>query len=94
MRKIEVILILIVIFGCTAKAWRQMNPELKGNIRDHATALELLVLSNMEVLNARLLGEKLGKEERFIQLQATAVHQFSVLAHTPSVKRLEDKKWG
>lgn len=48
--------------------------------------------SNMEVLNASLLVEKVGKEERFIQLQATAIHQFSILAHTPSVKKLEEKK--
>ena len=53
----EADLINMVVFGCTTKEWRGHNPDLKGNIRDHASALELLVLANMEILNSRLLKE-------------------------------------
>lgn len=90
----EADLINMVVFGCTAKEWRSHNPDLKGNIRDHASALELLVLANMEILNSRLLEEKVDKQTRFLQLQATAVHHFSVLANAPAIKRLEGRGRG
>lgn len=90
----EADLINMVVFGCTAKQWRGMNPELKGNIRDHASALELLVLANMEILNTKLLEDKMDKQARFAHLQATAAHQLSLLANAPAIKRLEERVRG
>lgn len=57
----------LIIFGCTAKDWEQVNPELKNqglNIRDTATISELAVLSNMESLNAELIKQGLTDLEK------------------------------
>ncbi|MDR2910463.1 MAG: KilA-N domain-containing protein [Bacteroidales bacterium] len=43
----------VALFGTTAAAWREANPDLKGNIRDYATINELICLSNMEMLCKR-----------------------------------------
>ena len=55
----EADLLNIVLFGCTAKQWRESNPNLKGNIRDYASINELICLSNMENLNAVFINEKI-----------------------------------
>jgi hypothetical protein len=47
----------LVLFGMAAKQWKDNNPELKGNIRDYANVSQLVCLSNMESLNAVLIGE-------------------------------------
>ena len=49
----------LALFGVTAKQWQEANPTLKGNIRDYATAEQLLVLANLENLNAHFIKEKL-----------------------------------
>ena len=49
----------VALFGITAKQWRDANPELQGNIRDHASINELICLSNMESLNAAFLQDGL-----------------------------------
>jgi len=51
----------VVMFGMTAKQWREANPDLKGNIRDYATINELICLSNMENINAVLIAS-VGRE--------------------------------
>ncbi len=86
----EADLINIVVFGCTAKQWRQANPKAKGNIRDGASALENLVLNSIQILNAELLEQKVSKEDRLVYLQAKAAHHYSVLAHSAPIKRLEE----
>ena len=64
----------VALFGFTAKAWREANPELakKSNVRDFATINELTVLSNLESHNAQMLREGRGKEERFKILKGIA----------------------
>ena len=71
----------VALFGFTAKAWREANPELakKNNVRDFATINELTVLSNLESHNAQMLREGRGKEERFKILQGIAKYQLHVL---------------
>lgn len=69
------------LFGVTAKQWRESNPDLakKGdNIRDHATNIQLLVLSNLEAINAELIRETLSKDERFERLKQAAVFQLGI----------------
>ena len=53
----EADLLNVALFGCTAKAWRDANPELakSSNIRDYASIAELTVLSNLETHNAELI---------------------------------------
>lgn len=77
------------VFGMTAKQWHSANPEAKGNIRDHATELELQVLANMESLNAGLVQMGFRQEERLPILTQRAEREMQVLQ---GVKALEEIK--
>ncbi len=59
----------VVLFGQTAKQWRDANAAKKGNIRDHATIKQLLVLANMESYNAILIKQGVAQQERMIKLR-------------------------
>ena len=65
----------VALFNKSAKQWREENPELKGNIRDHATLNELLVLANMESYNSILISNGVGQEDRMIELRNLARKQ-------------------
>ncbi|MDR0604476.1 MAG: KilA-N domain-containing protein [Bacteroidales bacterium] len=78
----------MALFGVTAAAWRDANPDLKGNIRDYATINELICLSNMENINAVLINEGLPQRERLIKLNQIAIQQMSVLQEVESRKLL------
>ena len=69
----------VVMFGMTAKQWREANSELKGNIRDYATINELICLSNMENLNAVFIEQNMTQRERLVKLNQIAIHQMSIL---------------
>ena len=77
----EADLLNMVIFDCTAKQWQEANPELAKtmNIRDTATINQLIVLSNIESLNAELIKQGVAKEDRFAILRRTAEEQLAVL---------------
>ncbi|MBE6236474.1 MAG: KilA-N domain-containing protein [Bacteroidales bacterium] len=77
----EADLLNLVLFGCTAKQWQEANPELAKtmNIRDTATINQLIVLSNIESLNAELIKQGVSKEDRFTILRRTAEEQLAVL---------------
>ena len=81
------------LFGFTAKAWREANPELakKNNVRDYATINELTVLSNLESHNAQMIKEGKKKEERFKILQEIAEYQLNVLNTAEQIKMIEDE---
>lgn len=83
----------VALFGFTAKAWREANPELaqKNNVRDFATIHELTVLSNLESHNAQLIKEGKEKEERFKILQEIAEYQLKVLSAAEQIKRSESE---
>lgn len=80
----EADLLNVALFGKTAGEWRSQNPDKKGNIRDYATLEQLLVIANMESLNAYLIEQKLTQEERLMQLNAMARSQLRVLQQTSS----------
>jgi len=69
----------VALFGLTAKQWREINPDLKGNMRDYANINELICLSNMENLNAVFIQEKMPQKERLIKLNQIAIQQMQVL---------------
>ena len=75
----EADLLNTVLFGKTAKEWRNENPSAEGNIRDYATLYQLLVLSNMESYNAVLIKQDKSQEERMKLLHELAVQQMSSL---------------
>lgn len=71
----------LALFGCTAKQWQQANPELAKtlNVRDTASINQLIVLSNIESLNAELIKQGVSKERRLSILHRTAKEQMMVL---------------
>ena len=78
----------VALFGMTAAQWRKDNPELGGNMRDHATIEQLLVLANLENANAMYIEEGKSREERAILLNKLAISQLRTLADTASIAHL------
>lgn len=88
----EADLLNVALFNCTAKDWRDLNPEQAKkdlNIRDFASINELAVLSNIESLNAELIKKGIKKPERFMQLREMAVYQLEILDKKDSLKALK-----
>jgi hypothetical protein len=75
----EADLLNVALFGMTAKQWRETNPTAKGNIRDEATIEQLVVLSNLESINAVLIQQGLEQPERLKQLNQIAITQMKSL---------------
>ena len=69
----------VAMFGQTAKQWREVHPELKGNIRDYASINELICLANMENINAVLIDEGVPQGDRLMRLNQIAINQMRVL---------------
>ncbi len=86
----EADLLNVALFGCTARAWREANPELAkhSNIRDFASITELTVLSNLETHNAELIKSGIAKADRFKILQEIAQYQLHVLTEAEKIKEL------
>ena len=84
----EADLLNVALFGMTAAEWRTANPDKDGNMRDHATLEQLVVLSNMESINALLIRQGLPQSERLIQLNGTAITQMKSLVSASIQKRL------
>ena len=79
----------VALFGKTAQEWRTENPEAEGNIRDQATIEQLVVLPNMESINAVLINQSLPQNERLFQLNQIAVTQMRSLLGYKSLKKLK-----
>ncbi|EXF44080.1 hypothetical protein BAY1663_03484 [Pseudomonas sp. BAY1663] len=69
----------MALFGVTARQWRDANPELKGNLRDHANVHQLVCLANLESMNAHFIDEGLPQPERLQKLNELAIRQMRVL---------------
>ena len=72
----------MVLFGMTAKQWRNKNPNLNGNIRDYATINELICLANLENLNSVFINDGLEQPERLKRLNQIAISQMQILNNT------------
>lgn len=81
----------VALFRKTAKQWRDENPGVDGNIRDHATMHQLLVLANLESMNAQLIGEGVPREKRVAYLSKMASDQLKALEDNPTIAKLESK---
>lgn len=79
----------MALFGKTAKQWRDENPDSDGNIRDFATIEQLVILSNMESINAILIGQELPQSVRLRQLNAIAITQMTSLMNNSTIKKLK-----
>lgn len=78
----------VALFGVTAKQWRAQNPQAKGNIRDHATTEQLLVLANLEAINAELIRQGLSEDERVVRLNEAAITQMRSILASSSIGKL------
>ena len=81
----------VALFGMTAKEWRQENPELakKGNIRDYTDLLHLVILNNLENINAEFIKLGMLQSERLISLNNSARNQMEILKNNNGIKELE-----
>jgi len=85
----EADLLNVALFGITAKEWRETNVEKDGNIRDYASLEQLVVLSNMESINALLIQQGLLQSERLILLNKSAIAQMKSLVESGAMKKLK-----
>jgi len=85
----EADLLNVALFGITAKQWKEANPTLKGNMRDDATIEQLVVLSNMESINALLIEQGVIQSERLIQLNKVAISQMKSLLANNNINKLK-----
>ena len=85
----EADLLNVALFGQTAKQWRDVNPKLDGNMREYATIEQLLVLANIEGMNAEFIHMALSQGERLKRLNEIAIRQMQVLTSTSAIKKLK-----
>ena len=84
----EADLLNVALFGLTAKEWRENNPDKKGNVRDYASLEQLVVLSNMESINALLISQGIAPSERLKELNKVAITQMKSLLKNKAIKQL------
>lgn len=85
----EADLLNMALFGITAKQWRDANPTADGNIRDIATIEQLVVLSNLESINAVFIHQELKQSEKLKQLNTIAITQMKSLLKSKEIKKLK-----
>ena len=85
----EADLLNVALFGQTAKQWRDINPNLEGNMREYATIEQLLVLANIEGMNAELIHMRLSQGDRLKRLNEIAIRQMQVLTSASAIKKFK-----
>ena len=82
----------VALFGQTARQWRDANPNLEGNMRDYAAIEQLLVLANIEGMNAEFIRMGLSQPDRLVRLNQIAIRQVKTLTDKDMAKTLDFKK--
>ena len=80
----------VALFGITAKEWRQAHPDSKGNIRDEASLQQLIVLANMESINAELIRQGVPQSERLLRLNASAKQMMQSLTNDHRIEAFKE----
>jgi hypothetical protein len=88
----EADLLNVALFGHTARQWRDARPDLEGNLREYATVEQLLVLANIEGMNAEFIHMGLSQGERLKRLNQIAIRQMEALTAHPAAPRLQAGK--
>lgn len=78
----------MALFGMTAKQWRIQHPDATGNMRDHADIYQLIVLVNLESMNAELIKQGVAQSDRIAYLNNMAIEQMRSLINSAAVQRL------
>lgn len=81
----EADVINVALFGMTAKEWKDNNNDMKGNIRDYTDILHLVVLSNLEVLNANMIENNISQRERLEKLNRAAKKELEILTNDKNI---------
>ena len=84
----------IAMFGMTAKEWRQAHPDAKGNIRDEANLQQLIVLANLESINAELIRHGVPQTERLLRLNASAKQMMQSLISDHRIEEIRQLNAG
>ena len=79
----------VALFGMTAKEWKDKNPNLNGNMRDYASILQLVILINLENLNAEFINQGMTQSKRLERLNEIAKKQLETLQNSASIKKVE-----
>ena len=79
----------VALFGFTAAEWRKANKGKQGNMRDYATIEQLLVLANLENVNAIFINKNMPQSERIWELNRLAREQLTSMLHNKSVNALK-----
>lgn len=88
----EADLLNVALFGQTAARWKETAKNIKGNLRDHATIEQLIILTNLESLNAVFIKQGLSSADRLQQLNQIAISQMKSLLNYPQVRLLKSEK--
>lgn len=80
----------VALFGMTAKEWKDKNPNVSGNMRDYANILQLVILSNLENVNAELINQEMEQSKRLERLNEIAKKQFQTLQNSKSIEKIEN----
>ena len=80
----------VALFGMTAREWKEKNPNLEGNMRDYANILQLVILSNLENINAEFINQGLSQKSRLERLNEIAKKQLEILKDSSGVKKIEE----
>ncbi len=78
----------VALFSKTAREWKEQNPEAKGNMRDEATIQQLIVLSNLESMNAELIKQGIPQNKRLVALNKMAIEQMTSIVGSKAIRRL------
>lgn len=79
----------VALFGMTAKEWKDKNPELDGNMRDYANILQLVILINLENLNAEMINQGIEQNKRLERLNEVAKKQYEILQDNKGIKKIK-----
>lgn len=85
----EADLLNVALFGMTAKEWKDKNPNLDGNMRDHANILQLVILSNLENINSEMISQGIEQKTRLERLNEIAKKQYNILQDSNGIKKIE-----
>lgn len=86
----EADLLNVALFALTAKQWRDANPRLEGNMREYASVEQLLVLANIEGMNAEFIHMELSQGDRLKRLNEIAIRQMQVLTGAMAIRQLKE----
>lgn len=84
----EADVINIALFGQTAKEWREKNINLSGNIRDYSDVTQLIILANLESMNAEFIRQGLLQSGRLVKLNKIAIVQMKSLLNNSNIKKI------